>query len=41
MLASGGWDDKTIRIWDVDTGQLLQTIDERPKRIYSVRILAR
>ena len=36
ILASVGWEDRTIRIWDVATGQLLQTIDERPKRTYSV-----
>ena len=36
ILASVGGEDKTIRIWDVETGQLLKAIDKRPKRIYSV-----
>ena len=35
-LASVGWRDRTIRIWDVDTGQRLQTITALPERIYSV-----
>ena len=35
-LASVGWEDRTIRIWDVETGQLLQTITELPERIYNV-----
>ncbi|RKU23002.1 hypothetical protein C6503_03245 [Candidatus Poribacteria bacterium] len=36
-LASIGWEDRTtIRIWDVKTGQRLQTITELPKHIYSV-----
>ena len=36
LLASVGWEDKTIRIWDVETGELRQTITELPERIYSV-----
>ncbi|MDE0014927.1 MAG: sigma-70 family RNA polymerase sigma factor [Candidatus Poribacteria bacterium] len=35
-LASVGWRDKTIRIWDVDTGQRLQTITALPEHIYSI-----
>ena len=36
-LASVGWEDRTtIRIWDVETGQRLQTITALPKHIYSV-----
>ena len=35
-LASVGWRDRTIRIWDVETGQRLQTITVLPERIYSV-----
>ena len=35
-LASVGWEDRTIRIWDVETGQRLQTITALPERIYSV-----
>ena len=35
-LASVGWRDRTIRIWDVETGQRLQTITALPERIYNV-----
>ena len=35
-LASVGWEDRTIRIWDVETGQRLQTITALPEHIYSV-----
>ena len=33
MLASGSW-DQTVRLWNVNTGQLLHTLTEHTNEVY-------
>ncbi len=34
---SGSW-DKTLRLWDLDTGACLQTLEGHTDRVYSVAL---
>jgi WD40 repeat protein len=36
LLASGSWDDKTIKLWDVATGSLVRTLTGHTDYVRSV-----